>query len=113
MTDFQDEAAIGDGLLSPFEIGVEVALLANIGASVVITIVVDVSVPVGLATLALKLDDIVIEVDGMQIDISTGRPHAVEGAIVGLQRSLVAHGASSHHDVLSNIIIDSTNPAKF
>lgn len=71
LTKFQNEAAIGDGLLGPFEIGVEVALLANISPSVVIAVVVDVGVPVGLATLALELHDIVIEIDGMQVDIST------------------------------------------
>lgn len=65
LTEFQDEAAIRDGLFGPFEIGVKVAFLADIGPSVVIAVMVDISVPVGLATLALKLHHIVIEVDGM------------------------------------------------
>lgn len=102
MTKLQDEAAIRDGLLGPFEIGVKIALFANIGPAIIIAIVVNVSVTVGLPTITLELDYIVIEVDWMQVDIGTGRPHTVKGAIVGLQRCLVAHGASPHHDTLKN-----------
>ncbi len=90
-------AAISNGLFSTFEIGIEVALLSNICSSVVVAGMVNVGVAIGLARLALKLDDIVIEVNGVQLDIGASGGCAIVGTAFGFKGPIIAGRANPYH----------------
>ena len=86
-------AAIVDDLLASLEIGVEVALPADQGASVVVALVEDAGVAIVLPAFSIELNHIVLVVDRMDVVVVACGRRAAEDAIFASEDADFAFGA--------------------